>query len=122
MICPIDLKVEKIHASSNDCILYSGDKCKDLEACPRCKAPWYKEGPSNEGSKTIGGPVKVVWYFPIALWVHRLFANTKSAKLLRWYSKEHKKDTMMRHSADGKDGRTVNTMCYKNIGGEVRHL
>jgi hypothetical protein len=29
---------------------------------------------------------------------------------------------MMGHTADGKDWRTVNTMFYKNIDGEVRHL
>ena len=34
MICPLDLEVEKIHACRNDCILYRGDKYKDLDACP----------------------------------------------------------------------------------------
>ena len=29
---------------------------------------------------------------------------------------------MMRHPTDGHDSRTVNTMFYKDIGGEVRHL
>jgi hypothetical protein len=102
--------------------LYHGDEYKDLDACLKCEAPLYKEGPSDEGTKTRGGPIKVIWYFPIALWVRRLFANAKSAKLLRWYGEERKKDTMMRHPADGKDWRTVNTKFYKNIGGEVRHL
>ena len=82
MICPIGLEVEKIHACSNDCILYRGEKYKDLDKCPKCEAPRYKEGPSDEGTKTRGGPVKVVWYFPIAPRVHRLFACAKSAKLL----------------------------------------
>ena len=66
MICPISLEAKKIHTYSNDCILYCGDEYKDLDACPNCKAPWYKERPSNEGTKTRGGPVMVVWYFPIA--------------------------------------------------------
>ena len=66
MICPIGLKVEKIHACSNDCIFYRGEKYKDLDRCPKCEAPQYKEGLSDEGTKTRGGPVKVVWYFPIA--------------------------------------------------------
>ena len=83
MICPIDLKVEKIHACSNDNILYRGEKYKDFDKCPKCEAPWYKEGPSDEGTKTRGGLVKVVWYFPIAPLVHRLFACAKSATLLR---------------------------------------
>jgi hypothetical protein len=32
--------------------------------------------------------------------VHRLFANTKSAKLLCWHGEERKKDTMTRHGED----------------------
>ena len=44
------------------------------------------------------------------------------SQMLRWHGEEFKKDTMMRHSTDGKDWRIVNTMFYKNIGGEVRHL
>ena len=82
MICPIALKVEKIHACSNDCILYRGEKYKNLDKCPKCEAPQYMEGPSDEGTKTREGPIKVVWYFPIALRVHRLFACAKSVKLL----------------------------------------
>ena len=96
MICTIGLEIEKIHVCSNDCILYRGDKYKDLDACARCKSPHYKQGPSNEGSKTRAGPVKVILYFSIAPLVHRLFANAKSAKLLRWQA-----DTMMRHPSIG---------------------
>ena len=48
MICPIGLEVEKIHACSNDCIFYRGEKYKDLDKCPKCEAPWYKEGQSDE--------------------------------------------------------------------------
>jgi hypothetical protein len=77
MICPISLEVKKIHKCSNDCILHHRDKYKDLDVCPKCKAPRYKEGPSDEGTKTRGGPVKVVWYFSIVLRVHRLFACAK---------------------------------------------
>ena len=54
--------------------------------------------------------------------MHRLFVYAKLAKLLRWHGEERKKDTMMRHPADGHDWRTINTMFYKDIGGEVRHL
>ena len=79
-------------------------KYKDLDKCPKCEAPRYKEGPLDECTKTRGGPIKVVWYFPIALRVHRLFACAKSAKLLCWHGEEHKKDTMMRHPADGMSG------------------
>ena len=41
MICPIVLEVEKIHVCFNDCILYHGEKYKDLDKCPKCEAPQY---------------------------------------------------------------------------------
>ena len=47
MICNISLEVEKIHMCSNNCILYSGEKYKDLDKCPKCGAPRYKEGSSD---------------------------------------------------------------------------
>jgi hypothetical protein len=34
IICPLGLKVEKIHACENDCILYRGPKYEDLAKCP----------------------------------------------------------------------------------------
>ena len=37
MICPLGLKVHKIHACPNDCILFHGDY-KDLDSCPQCHA------------------------------------------------------------------------------------
>ena len=35
MICPLGLEVGKIHACTNDCIIYRGDEYKDLDACPK---------------------------------------------------------------------------------------
>ena len=43
MICPLGLKVQKIHACPNDCILFCGDY-KDLDSCPWCHASRYKTG------------------------------------------------------------------------------
>jgi hypothetical protein len=60
IVCPIGLEVEKIHACYNDCILYRGEKYEMLDKCPMCKTPRYKDGPSTDGSKTRGGPRKVV--------------------------------------------------------------
>jgi hypothetical protein len=36
IIFPFSLVVEKIHTCKNDCILYCGPKCEDLEKCPIC--------------------------------------------------------------------------------------
>jgi hypothetical protein len=37
-ICPLGIKVEKIHARKNDCVLFRGDLA-DLTECPECGAP-----------------------------------------------------------------------------------
>ena len=42
VVCPLGLKVQKIHACPNDCILYHGDEYKNLDACPVCIALRYK--------------------------------------------------------------------------------
>jgi hypothetical protein len=34
VVCPLGLEVQKMHACPNDCILYRGDKYKNLNACP----------------------------------------------------------------------------------------
>jgi hypothetical protein len=36
IICPLGLKMEKIHACKNDCILYHGPEYEDLEKCSIC--------------------------------------------------------------------------------------
>jgi len=38
VVCPLELKVQKIHACVNDCMLYHGEY-KDLHACRICKHP-----------------------------------------------------------------------------------
>src|SRR5579883_235279 len=123
MICPLDLEVEKIHACTNDCILYRGDEYKDLDACPKCEAPRYKYGTAgDDGSRTKGGPVKVAWYFPIFLRVERLFANANTAKLMRWHKEGRRKDKMLRHPADGSDWRTINTMFKRKFDYDPRNI
>ena len=51
MICPLGLKVKKIHNCTNDCILFHRDY-KDLDLCPRCHASRYKT--SNDAMMQAG--------------------------------------------------------------------
>ena len=46
-------------------------------------------------------PAKVMWYSPIIPCLKRLFRNKENAKLMRWHKEERKKDSMLRHPADG---------------------
>jgi hypothetical protein len=85
MIRPLGLEVQKIHACPNDCILYRG-KYEDLDVCPMCSASRYKcpdSAMSMKGDRNKRPPTKVMWYFPIIPRLKRLFANPKTAKLMR---------------------------------------
>ena len=57
-------------------------------------------GDGDEGKKSKGGPMKVVWYFPIIPRLKRLFANRNEAQLVRWYKEGRKNNTMIRHLSD----------------------
>jgi hypothetical protein len=113
LVFPLGLEVQKIHACPNDCILYRGDECENLVACPICGALRYKikrEDPGEvEGKhrprKRV--PAKVMWYYLISSRLKRLFRNKEHAKLMRWHKEDPKKDTMLRHPADGSKWRKI---------------
>ena len=88
----------KIHACPNDCILYRGEECRNLNACLVCGALCYKirgDDPIDdvEGErprKRISA--KVMWYAPIISRLKHLFQNKQDAKLLGWHKDDRKKD------------------------------
>jgi hypothetical protein len=91
--------VEKIHACINDCILYHGEKYKNMDKYPVCTACRYKirqddsgdvEGDDESPRKKVPG--KVMWYAPIIPRLKHLFRNKEHARLLRWHKEERKKD------------------------------
>jgi hypothetical protein len=71
IICPLGLKVEKIHTCKKDYILYHGPEYKDLKKCPICGLDRFnhrKDGgdaENNNRNRRKGEPKKVYWYFPI---------------------------------------------------------
>ncbi|XP_078167222.1 uncharacterized protein LOC144561985 [Carex rostrata] len=96
LICPMGLKVEKIHACPNDCVLYHGEY-EAMHVCPKCGVSRYRrknqdtDDGNDEGNKGRA-PAKSVWYFSIIPRFKRLFANPKYAKLLCWHEEERKRD------------------------------
>ena len=103
MIYPLGLEVQKIHACYNDCILYHG-KYAELDQCPVCELSRYKSNCPD--AMTVVGqnkrpPKKVVWYFLIIPRLKRLFANEKTAELMRWHAEKHVNDGKLRHPTDG---------------------
>ena len=100
--------------------MYHGKEYKDLDKCPKCEAPRYKDVKND--SRTKGGPVKVAWYFPVHPRLERLFANAETAKLLRWHEEGRRKDKMLRHPAVGSDWRSIDFMFKKNFGYGARNI
>jgi uncharacterized protein with PIN domain len=41
LLCPLSIKVERIHTRPNDCILYRKEY-SDMNRCPKCKTSPYK--------------------------------------------------------------------------------
>ena len=124
MICPMGLEVQKIHACPKDCILYHG-KYEDLDACPVCSASRYKcpeSALSMKGDRNKRPPAKVVWYFPIIPHLKRLFANAKTAKLMRWHAEDRLVDGNLRHPADGSQWRAINYKYKNRFAKEIRNI
>ncbi|XP_078165513.1 uncharacterized protein LOC144560210 [Carex rostrata] len=125
LICPMGLKVEKIHACPNDCVLYRGEY-EAMHVCPKCGVSRYrrKNQDTNDGNDEGNkgrAPAKSVWYFPIIPRFKRLFANPKDAKLLRWHEDERKRDGKLRHPADSPQWRNIDRD-FTGFGGESRNL
>ncbi|XP_066161895.1 uncharacterized protein [Oryza sativa Japonica Group] len=126
IVCPLGLEVHKIHACSNDCILYRGEEYENLEACPVCKALRYKIRRDDPGEvdgqltkKRI--PAKVMWYFPIIPRLRRLFRNKGNARMLRWHAEERQQDGMLRHPADGSQWRNIDRK-FKEFRKDARNI
>jgi hypothetical protein len=97
IVCPLGLEVQKMHACSNDCILYRSEEYKNLNACPVCSALRYKimrDDPGDVESKRPKKrvPANVMWYAPIIPRLKCLFRNKEHAKLLRWHKEDRKSD------------------------------
>ncbi|XP_076924727.1 uncharacterized protein LOC143587282 [Bidens hawaiensis] len=124
MMNPMGLKVERIHACENDCMLYRNEY-ENNHKCVHCgKSRYKRESKTDEYDNNVkknGPPAKLLWYFPIIPRLKRLFSNEKEAKLLRWHSDERINDGKLRHVADSPQWRNINSK-YPEFGNEVRNI
>jgi hypothetical protein len=67
-------------------------------------------------------PAKVVWYFPVIPRIKWLFANPKTAKLMRWHAEERLQDGKLRHPADGSQWRAIDYQFRKTFKKEIRNI
>jgi hypothetical protein len=131
IICPLGIKVEKIHACKNSCVLFRVDYT-DLDKCPKCGYDRYKRkkdggddnnaDDGNEPDEIRGKKkkanrealVRVAWYFCIIPRLRRWFATRKEAQLLHWHAEgrkelNYKKGGKFRHRADVAQWGNINT-------------
>ncbi|KAD6795050.1 hypothetical protein E3N88_05946 [Mikania micrantha] len=124
LMCPMGLEVERMHACSNDCMLYRKEFEKEHK-CVICGASRYKrkkETDDMDDDVTKNGPPnKILWYFPIIPRLKRLFSNENEAKLLRWHKDCRVNDGKLRHVADSPQWRNIDHK-YPNFGEEIRNI
>ncbi|XP_042460530.1 uncharacterized protein LOC122044052 [Zingiber officinale] len=112
------LSHEKIHACSNDCILYR-KQYKDCISCPKCGLSRWKLTKKNVEKK--GVPAKVVWYFPPIPRFKRMFKSLETSRNLTWHADSTRVVGQLRHPVDSPSWKLVDHMC-PDFGSEARNI
>lgn len=123
----LGLDYRRIDACPNDCILYYKDN-KDLDECPKCKAPRWKPSKrssvvstSNEMTEHRKIPAKVLRHFPLIPRLQRFFITKDIAKKMRWHSEGRVNDEKLRHPADAEAWKHLDRI-YPEFGNEARNV
>ncbi|KAL6276900.1 hypothetical protein ACE6H2_020501 [Prunus campanulata] len=114
----LGMSYEKIHACSNDCILYRKEY-ENATNCPTCGISRWKE--TKDGFLKEGVAAKVVWYFPPIPRFKRMFQSHKTAKSLTWHAARKSVDGYMSHPADSPSWKLVDEK-WPDFGNEPRNL
>ncbi|XP_019228167.1 PREDICTED: uncharacterized protein LOC109209365 [Nicotiana attenuata] len=111
----LGLKYEKIHAFSNDCMLFRKEFAnKNVNECKVCGASRWK----NDARKI---PAKVLRYFPLKPRLQRLFMSSETSKAMRWHHEERNKDGVLRHPADSEAWKFFDSK-YPEFAGDPRNV
>ncbi|XP_073137252.1 uncharacterized protein [Henckelia pumila] len=114
----LSLSHEKIHACSNDCILYR-KQYKDCVSCPKCGLSRWKLNKKNIEKK--GVPAKVMWYFPPIPRFKRMYKSLETSKNLTWHKETTRVAGQLRHPSDSPCWRLVDHM-WPDFESEPRNL
>ena len=97
ILCPVGMEYQKIHACSNDFILYRNEFAQMCN-CPTCGVSCYKPNTNNlidDISPNNTHLAKVCWYLPIIPRFKQLFANGDDAKNLTRHAGSRKSDGLL---------------------------
>ncbi|XP_030940041.1 uncharacterized protein LOC115964965 [Quercus lobata] len=101
----LGLGYEKIHACSDDCMLFWKENVK-LEACPCCKKSRWKTneasvtGNNASSSKGKKKAAKILRWFPLKPRLQRLFLSPDLASSMKWHVNGRTDNRAMRHPID----------------------
>ena len=109
----LGLNYTKIHARSNDCMLYFGED-EELQEFKRCKTSRWKDNKKKQ-------PAKILRYFSLKLRLQRLFMCYKTVESMRWHSLEGCQDGLMRHHRESQAWKTFD-LCHPEFVADPRNI
>ncbi|KAL5560887.1 hypothetical protein UlMin_030634 [Ulmus minor] len=119
LMTKMGLGYSSIHECKNECALFwKENSLKDT--CPVCLESRWKLQSGKRSGKNV--PHKVLRYFPVGPRLKRLFATSKTVKLMWWHSTGKSKDNdVMRHPVDGKSWQEFDKR-HPQFAGDVRNV
>ena len=90
----LGLDFKNIDGCPNGCVLFDDADKRDLERCPSCTAPRFKDMINK------ARPLKVLRFFPPIPRLQRFFRIPVLSKLMRWHKENESTDGKVRYPAD----------------------
>nr|XP_025886735.1 uncharacterized protein LOC112941461 [Solanum lycopersicum] len=120
VIKDLGLHYEKIHACTNDCILFWNDNAM-FDNFSVCGASRWKNVRNDLNNKVTKIPVKVLRYFPLKPRLQRIFMCSETSVAMRWHDTERLKDGNLRHPADGEAWKDFDSL-HPNFANDARNV
>jgi len=127
IIKDLGLGYEKIHACTNDCMLFWKQDA-NLEACKFCGVSRWKEqnatsGESNNASSSKGKKkaTKMLRWFPLKPRLQRLFLSLDLAGYMKWHATRRTDDEIMRHPTNSEAWKMFDTK-YVDFSSKPRNV
>ena len=100
----LGLDFRNIDGCPRGCVLFDDDRTKELDRCPVCEAPRYKDMMNRIR------PLKVLRFFPPTPRLKRFFRIPVLSKLMRWHCEHLSSDGKVRYPADAEAWKHLDNM------------
>ena len=100
----LGLDFKNIDGCINGCSLFDQVETKDLDRCPKCQAPRFKDMFNRTR------PLKVLRQFRITPRLQRIFRIPVLSKLMRWHKENPSSDGKVRYPADSRAWKHLDNM------------